>query len=187
MVYLTMKLEITVIGNKVHDVGYRHFLLTQALTRGIDRFFTYNTRIKDKQAVKIHIEGDDDAVMDMLDFAKANFPDDAEVDGIEHSAFKGKIMDINSFMHLAHVEQLDKGIPAIIEMKGDIKEMKGDIKEMKGDIKEMKGDIKQVLVKQDETVREIKDMRHDLKSYLDTRFEEIFFEIGRIKEKIGLN
>lgn len=30
-------------------------------------------------------------------------------------------------------------------------------------------------------------MRLDLKSYLDMRFKEIFFEIDRIKEKIGLS
>jgi len=74
----------------------------------------------------------------------------------------------------------------IKEMKGDIKEMKGDIKEMKGDIKEMKGDIKTVLVKQDDTIREIKDLRQDLRSYMEERFGRLESDVKRIKEKIGL-
>jgi acylphosphatase len=176
-----MKLEITITGKKVHDIGYRHFLLTHALMRGIDRLFTYNSYIQDKQAVILLVEGEDADVADMLDFVKTNFPKDAEgVEDIKSKVYEGKIMDIYQFMHLAQVEQLDKGIPAIIEMKGDVKEMKGDVKEMKGDVKE-------ILVKQDETIQEIKKLRFDLKSYLDTRFEEVFSEIGKIKEKIGLS
>ncbi|MDP3103200.1 MAG: acylphosphatase [Candidatus Methanoperedens sp.] len=169
-----MKLEITITGKKVHDIGYRHFLLTHALMRGIDRLFTYNSYIQDKQAVILLVEGEDADVADMLDFVKTNFPKDAEgVEDIKSKVHEGKIMDIYQFMHLAQVEQLDKGIPAIIEMKGDVKEMKGDVKE--------------ILVKQDETIQEIKKLRFDLKSYLDTRFEEVFSEIGKIKEKIGLS
>ena len=142
--------------------------------RGIDRLFTYNSYIQDKQAVILLVEGEDASVADMFDFVKTNFPKDAEgVEDAKSKVYEGKIMDIYQFMHLAQVEQLDKGIPAIIEMKGDIKEMKGD--------------IKQVLVKQDETIHQIKEMRFDLKSYLDTRFKEIFFEIDRIKQKIELS
>jgi acylphosphatase/DNA-binding ferritin-like protein len=74
----------------------------------------------------------------------------------------------------------------IKEIKTDVKEMKSDIKEMKTDIKEIKQDVKEVLKKQDETIKEIRELRLDLKSYLDERFRKIEEEIKVIKAKIGL-
>ncbi len=168
-----MKLEITITGKKVHDVGYRHFLLTHALMRGIDKLYVYNVDLEEMQAVIAYVDGEEETVGDFLSFIKTNFPIEAETSDVKHKEYKGRIMDINQYMHLAHVEQLDKGIPAIIEMKGDMKEMKGG--------------IKQILVKQEETIQEIKNIRFDLKSYLDIRFKEVFSEISRIKEKIGLS
>ncbi len=47
--------------------------------------------------------------------------------------------------------------------------------------------IVEIQVKQGETIHEIRNLRSDMKLYLDTKFEEVFFEIGRIKEKIGLS
>ena len=114
-----MKLEVLITGKKVHDVGYRRFLLTQALTAGIDIFFTSNSYIKDKQAVILRVEGEESAVMSLLDFVKTNFPKDAEeIEDIKHHTYEGRIMNINQYMLLAQVEQLDK-LDNIIEKKED--------------------------------------------------------------------
>jgi len=40
--------------------------------------------------------------------------------------------------------------------------------------------------KQDETIREVKGLREDLKSYMEERFERIEHEISVIKAKIGV-
>ena len=42
-----------------------------------------------------------------------------------------------------------------------------------------------MLEKQDETIKEIKGVREDLKSYMEERFERIEHEIAAIKVKIG--
>jgi acylphosphatase/uncharacterized protein YjbJ (UPF0337 family) len=200
-----MKIKIIIKGENVHEVGYRIFLFHNAFNYGIRKFNAFNVN---KNQVFAFVEGDEETINNFMGFVKENKPGGAEVEKIISEEYKGEIGDTQTFATILTLEQLNKGVPAILEikedmkemkgdikemkgdikeMKGDIKEMKGDVKEMKGDVKEMKGDVKEILIKQDETIQEIRNMRIDLKSYLDMRFKEIFFEIDRIKEKIGLS
>jgi len=193
-----MKIKFIIQGKNVQEVGYRIFLFNNAFNYGISKFNAFNVN---KNQVFAFVEGDEETLNNYVGFCKENKPEEAIVENIFTEAYNGEIGDTQTFATILTLEQLNKGVPAIIEikgdikemkgdikeMKGDIKEMKGDIKEMKGDIKEMKGDVKQVLVKQGETIHEIRNLRSDMKLYLDTKFEEVFFEIGRIKEKIGLS
>jgi acylphosphatase len=186
-----MKIKFIIQGENVQEVGYRVFLFNNAFNYGISKFNALNVN---KNQVFAFVEGDKETLNNYVGFCKENKPEGAIVENIFTEAYNGEIGDTQTFATILTLEQLNKGVPAILEMKGDIKEMKGDIKEMKGDIKEMKGDIKemkgdvkQVLVKQGETIHEIRNLRSDLKLYLDTKFEEVFFEISRIKEKIGLS
>jgi hypothetical protein len=39
-----MKIKTKIIGKKVHDVGYRVFLLRKTLELGAERFNAYNTK-----------------------------------------------------------------------------------------------------------------------------------------------
>ncbi len=172
-----MRIKIIIKGENVQEAGYRIFLFHNAFNYGIRKFNAFNVN---KKKVLAFVEGDEETINTFMDFVKENKPEGAEVEEILFEEHTGEIGDTQTFATILTLEQLNKGVPAILEMNGDIKEMKGDIKEMNGD-------IKQVLVKQDETIHEIKELRFDLKSYLDTRFKEVFFEIGRIKEKIGLN
>jgi acylphosphatase len=193
-----MKIKFIIQGENVQEVGYRVFLFNNAFNYGISKFNAFNVN---KNQVFAFVEGDKETLNNYVGFCKENKPEGAIVENIFTEAYNGEIGDTQTFATILTLEQLNKGVPAILEikgdikevkgdikeMKGDIKEMKGDIKEMKGDIKEMKGDVKQVLVKQGETIHEIRNLRSDMKLYLDTKFEEVFFEIGRIKEKIGLS
>ena len=186
-----MKLKFIIQGENVQEVGYRVFLFNNAFNYGINKFNAFNVN---KNQVFAFVEGDEDTLNNYVGFCKENKPEGAVVENIFTEAYNGEIGDTQTFATILTLEQLNKGVPAILEMKGDIKEMKvdvkemkGDIKEMKGDVKEMKGDVKQGLVKQDETIHEIINLRTDLKTHLDMKFEEVFFEIGRIKEKIGLS
>jgi acylphosphatase len=179
-----MKIKFIIQGENVQEVGYRVFLFNNAFNYGISKFNAFNVN---KNQVFAFVEGDEETLNNYVGFCKENKPEGAIVENILTEAYNGEIGDTQTFATILTLEQLNKGVPAILEMKGDVKEMKGDVKEMKGDVKEMKGDVKQVLVKQDETIHEIRNLRSDMKLYLDTKFEEIFFEIGRIKEKIGLS
>jgi len=172
-----MKLKFIIQGENVQEVGYRVFLFNNAFNYGISKFNAFNVN---KNQVFAFVEGDEETLNNYVGFCKENKPEGAIVENILTEAYNGEIGDTQTFATILTLEQLNKGVPAILEIKGDIKEMKGDIKEMKGD-------VKQVLVKQGETIHEIRNLRSDMKLYLDTKFEEVFFEIGRIKEKIGLS
>jgi len=189
-----VKLRIVIRGPKVQDVGYRLFLLSGA--GGLQGFEAHNVG----EDLEVLVEGGDEASNRFLEFVKQQKPPQAQVSEIKTEPYSGWVMDKSEFRSQFSLEQLVKltqvGLEMsgglgemkgdIKEMKGDIKEMKGDIKEMKGDIKEMKGDIKTVLVKQDDTIREIKDLRQDLRSYMEERFGRLESDVKRIKEKIGL-
>jgi hypothetical protein len=54
-----MKLRITISGPKVHDVGYRNFLMTQAIAGRIKMFEAYSIEGEQVQQVMILIDGGD--------------------------------------------------------------------------------------------------------------------------------
>jgi acylphosphatase len=54
-----MKLKITITGPKVHDVGYRVFLLKHAMNTAIPGLSTYNWDEDGQQEVIALVEGDE--------------------------------------------------------------------------------------------------------------------------------
>jgi hypothetical protein len=58
---------------------------------------------------------------------------------------------------------------------------------MKGDVKDTRGGIKTIIVKQDETIKEIRDLRFDLRGYMDQRFQRLESDVRVIKERMGIS
>ena len=192
-----MKIKITIKG-KVHGVGYRVFLFSNAFNFGIRRFNAYNSFADSKEAVLGFVEADRKTVDSFLDFVRENKPVGAEVEEILTEKYEGEIGDINTFASLLGFEQLNKGVPALLEMRGDIKEIKGDTKEMKGDIKEVKGDIKEMLGKQNELLEvtktgfelitaELRGFRelHEEVRELRLELNELKGAVARIEKKVA--
>ena len=166
-----MKKKITITGPKVHDVGYRYFLMSMAMASRIRMFEAYNTSIKEDQVVQAFVDGEEEAVKDFWEKVECSRPEHAQVSHITIDEYDRKVMKIGEYAQLCTTFQMNKAIPALLdlktdlrEMKGDIKEMKGDIKEMKGDIKEMKGDIKEMKGDIKEMKGDIKEMKGDIKA-----------------------
>lgn len=154
---MAIKKKIIITGDKVQDVGYRVFLLSSALTFGMDKFNATNTVIKKKQAVIVQIGAEKEIIDDFYEYINQNVPEDASVSKIEIEDFEGHIMDIDRYMHLTQVEQLYKGIPAI----NDIKENTGKMLE-KQDMMLEKQDM--MLGKQDTAIEILKNVSEELKS-----------------------
>jgi acylphosphatase len=178
-----MKLRVKIAGIRVHDVGYRVFLLRKALELGAEKFNAYNTKENGTQILFASLEADEDQISAFGDFVRENQPDNAKVSDITFEEFEGHVINISDYMHLVQVEQLSKGIPAILSI--DRKQDKMLEKQDKMLEKQDK-----MLEKQDETrkeiVGEIRELRGDLKSYLDEKLIRIESDIALIKEKIGL-
>ncbi len=169
-------------GDRVQDAGYRLFLLDAAEDLGLKGFQARNI----KDYVEFIVEGDDDRVIEFIEFAKSNYPEFAKVDEVREEDYGGEVMSMDRFYHRFSVDQLAKIVNGGIGMIGrqDTMIEKQDLILGKMDLMlEKQGEM---LRKQDETIMEIRALREDLKSYMEERFEKIEREIAAIKAKIGL-
>ncbi len=164
-----MKLKTKITGIRVHEVGYRVFLLRKALELGMERFNAYNTKENGSQVLVAFLEGDKDQIAAFQEFARENKPENAEVSDRIFEEYEGYVISIVDYMHLIQVEQLSKGIPAILSIDRKQDKMLEKLNETKTEI-----------------VGEIRELRWDLKSYLDEKLIHIESDIAQIKAKIGL-
>ncbi len=176
-------MQASITGNPVHGVGYRAFLLDKALDSGLQRFDARNEMHDDKQWVIVRAEGEPDIIDVFRSCICDAHPPDAIVSAVSFQEYSGYVISINDFMHKIMVEQLTKGIPAIISI-----DKKQDRMLEKQD--QMLGKQDQMLEKMDHMETSIKgeitDLRTDLRSYLDRKLSVIEQDIQQIKTKIGL-
>ena len=167
---MTMKLKIRIIGPRVHDVGYRYFLLSLAMSSRIKMFEAHNTESSEDYEVLVFAEGDDEAIKAFRALVETKRPDRSDVSKIIFEDFEGDIMKIGDYSQFCSTVQMNKAIPLLLnisddlrEMARDVKEIRGDIKEMQGDMKEMQGDIKEMRSDMKEMQGDMKEMRSDMK------------------------
>jgi len=188
--YAIMKMQASITGSLVHGVGYRVFLLQKALEYGIQRFNARNEVNHENQQVIVRAEGEPAMIEEFCSFIRSESPPDAIISDISFQEYTGYVISIIDYMHLIQVEQLSKGIPAIISI-----DKKQD--QMLGKQDQMLGKQDQMLVKQDQMIQkmdhmessitgEIKDLRTDMRSYFDRKFSVMEQDIQQIKIKIGL-
>jgi acylphosphatase len=178
-----MKIKITITG-KVHDVGYRPFLLDLADSLFIQRFDARNVIINGKQAVIVLVDGKEDQVNQFIELVKSEKPENAIVEEIKVEEYKGFVRSIDSYRQSLMVNQLNKIVQVGLKMleKQDLMLQKQDL----------------MLQKQDETLKEIKEMKEELREgikeisskldktneLLERRFEKLEEEIERIKKAL---
>nr|MBP9009220.1 acylphosphatase [Methanospirillum sp.] len=120
----TIKNKIIIQGPKVHDVGYRVFLLNRALQSGLIGFSAFNQTLPDNiQQIEICIEGDTESIEEFTTDLHDNIPVHAIVDTISIEPYDKRVITIMDYMHLVQVEQLDKGIPAILSIQSSQEKM----------------------------------------------------------------
>ncbi|HOQ82127.1 MAG TPA: acylphosphatase [bacterium] len=195
----TIKNKIIIQGPKVHDVGYRVFLLNRALQSGLIGFSAFNQTLPDNiQQIEICIEGDTESIEEFTTDLHDNIPVHAIVDTISIEPYGKRVITIMDYMHLVQVEQLDKGIPAILSIQSSQEKMleKQDRMLEKQDVMISKQD--QMLEKQDQMLRkqdlmidtqkltnkEIQTLRYDLKTEMNERFNKIEHELQEVKNAL---
>ena len=177
-----MKLKIKITGPKVHDVGYRYFLMSMAMSNRIRMFEAHNTESSDGQEVLIFADGEDKAIEAFRALVKTKRPVRSEVSNIAFEDFEGEIMRIGEYAQFCSTVQLNKAIPVLLDMRDDLKEMKGDIKaarkntdmipQISEDIKEMKEDLK--------------GLRDDIQPGYGTSFRQVQSDVRAIKQQLGM-
>ena len=144
------KIEITIRGPKVVDVGYRPFLLLNAMNFGIGKVFAYNL----EGAVRVRVQGAEEKIDQYLHLIRSARPQHAEVDGVEVTEFEGEVMRASVFLQFLQFEQINKAIPAILSI-----DKKQDIMIGKQDI--MIGKQDAMVSKQDQTLDVLEGVRED--------------------------
>jgi len=167
-----MKRKVVITGTKVHDVGYRVFLLNAALDIGFEQFNITNETKNGNQAVIASLEGDNDQINQFMAFVEKNKPPLAQVTSVDSEDYKGRVMSIDRYLHVIQVQQLDKGIKTMQSMDGKLDSMNDKMDQM--------------LNKQDVTIEEIKALREDLIERDNIRFARIERDIAAIKAKLEM-
>ncbi|MEA2046443.1 MAG: acylphosphatase [Euryarchaeota archaeon] len=104
-----MKIKIIIRGDKVHGIGYRYFMMENAMALGVERFGAVNL-VSDKEVVQIIAEGEEDVIGEFCKFARANFPRDATVDRIDMEDYRGCVPKIETFALVFNIGQTMKFI-----------------------------------------------------------------------------
>lgn len=164
-----MKLKIVVKGPKVHDVGYRYFLMTLARRARIRYFDADNI----DGAVEVLVEADEGKIEAFKKLVETSRPDRAEVSGITYEDYDGEVWPISEYSQFCTNVQLNKAIPILLSM---VEKQDETIEVLSG----MDEKMDRMLVRQDETTEAVKDLKVD-----DRRLTRIESDIKAIKTKIG--
>ena len=138
-----MKAKEIAIKGKVHDVGYRLFLLSEAESVFIEKFDARNVLVDGEQHLIVRVEGVEERIKRFIAFAESNYAPGASVESVEVKDYGEEVRSIDSFRQSLMVFQLSKMAQAGVGML-----RKQDT---------MLGKMDAMLEKQDETTSVIKE------------------------------
>ncbi len=113
---MVVGVKVTIVGRRVHGVGYRAFLLYKAVLSDITHFQAFNITLNGKQAVVCMVDGGEESIKEFVNTVKKEFPDKAIVDEVKTEDYHGKIVEIEKYGFALQVEQLSKGIQALLSI-----------------------------------------------------------------------
>jgi acylphosphatase len=174
-----MKLKIKIIGPKVHDVGYRYLLMSNAIDLGLKGFHARNKMGEKEQEVIALVEGDEEAIADFKAMVGAKKPEHAEISNINWVDYEGDVMRTGEYAQVCSAQQLNKAIPLLLDMRNDLKEMKGDIKA----VRKNTDAIPRLEANTNLVLEEIKGMREDIQPGYAKQMQT---DIRAIKERLGM-
>ena len=173
---MNMKLKIKIIGPKVHDVGYRYFLLGIAMSSRIRKFEAHNTKGNEGGEVLVFADGDEAAIKAFRAQVETEHPTQSEVSNIVFEDFEGVVMRIGEYAQFCATIQLNKAIPVLLEIRDNTKATPQILEE-----------IKAVRKTGDETLSEIKGMREDIQPGYGMHFRQVQADVRAIKERLGMH
>jgi acylphosphatase len=190
---MDIKKKMIISGQKVHDIGYRPYLLGIAESMEIERFFVDNIFSDEKQIVYALINSSEENVYSFIEIASSKFPEKSIVEKVEVEEYKGNVMKIESFyryltaMQLSKIANyggkmldkqdklLDKQDKLLDKQDFHIEVTRNGFNDLKDEMKEIKDEIKEVKVG-------IKDMRSDMNEGFASIKEEVHKQRDDFKE-----
>jgi acylphosphatase len=195
-----MKLKVKITGPKVHDVGYRVFLLRHAMNLALPGLSTYNWEENGQQEVVALVEGDEARITAFLQTVEKKKPELAEVSKVTFEDYDGDVGSASEVAMFCSFVQLDKAIPLLLDMRDDLKAVRKntdmipqigeDIKAVRKNtdmIPQISEDIKAVRKTASETLDEIKGMREDIQPGYAMQFRQMQADVRAIKDRLGMS
>jgi acylphosphatase len=179
-----MRQKITITGQRVHEVGYRVFLLRRAKTLRFQKFDAYNASKNGLQILVVMVEGDEKQLSAFKHLVENEEPEGAEVVEQSFEDYDGDVPSIGEFAQVAMLEQLDKGIPALLRMDRKMDQMLDKQDQMLGKQDQMLDKQDQMLDKQDQTISVISSMDKKMDRVLDKQ-DETVGELRDLREDLA--
>lgn len=180
-----MKLKIVITGAKVHDVGYRVFLLKHAMNLAIPGLSVYNWDENSQQQVIALVEGDEARIAAFKQVATDKRPELAEVSGVSFEPYDGDIGRTSELAMLCSFVQLDKAIPLLLGMDSKLGSMDNRLSSMDNKLGSVDNKINSMVDIQQENVDEIRGLRNDLIGSREWQLR-VEKDIRVIKSKLGI-
>jgi acylphosphatase len=157
-----MKLKITITGPKVHDVGYRVFLLKHAMNLALPGLSTYNwEEMEGQQQVIVLLEGDEARIKAFLQLVEKTKPEMAEVSKVTFEDYDGDVGRASEVAMFCTFVQLDKAIPLLLKIQDNTSVTPQILEEIKG-------------------------VREDIQPGYASSFRQMQADIRAIKERLGM-
>ena len=170
-----MKLKIKIVGSKVHDVGYRYFLMSNAIDLGLKGFHARNCLSGKMQEVIILVEGDEEAIADFGKLVETQKPQQSAVSSIAFEYYEGDVMKTCEYAQVCMALQMNRTILLLLAMKANTDA-----------IPQIKEDLKAVRKTTEATLDEIKGIRRDIQPGYVMQFREMQADVRAIKERLCL-
>jgi len=170
-----MKLKIKIMGPKVHDVGYRYFLMSNAIDLGLKGFHARNRLSGEVQEVIALVEGDEEAIADFGKHAETRRPEHAKVLNVTFEDYDGEIMRTGEYAQVCSAIQLNKAIPVLLDIRDNTRNTLDETKA----VRKNTDTIPQIL-------EEIKGMREDIQPGYGMSLKQVQADIKAIKEQLGM-
>ncbi len=112
-----MKPKIIITGPKMHDVGYRVFLLKRAMNLAIPGFTFYNWTEDGQQQVIALAEANEGKIATFKQVATEKRPELAKVSDVAFEPYDGEIGRTSELAMYCSFVQLDKAIPELLGIR----------------------------------------------------------------------
>ncbi len=173
------KIRIIITGPRVHEVGYRYWLMNQAMSLGIEGFNAINvTDVNKQQQVIVLLEDLPEALDAFKALVNENKPERAMVSKILFEDYPGKVTRLSNFAQALTAGQLLKAIPILQDIHDQVKVLP-DIQDKVKVLPDILDQVKVLPEIRDYTAQTAESLREDRM----TRMER---DIRTIKAKLGM-
>jgi len=168
-----MKLQITIIGPKVHDVGYRYFLMSMAMAQRIRMFEAHNLESVMGEEVLVLVDGGEQEIKAFRALVETKRPERAQVSKVAIDDFGGEVMKIGEYAQFCATVQMNKAIPLLLSMNDSLLSMNDK--------------MDAIVCGQEDTTEEIRGLRDDLAIRNNIEWQKrMEKDIRIIKSKMGI-